>query len=120
MGFGRILLVDDERQILSLLSLTLRRAGYQVIAVTNGFEAMSLCRSSIVDAVLSDIEMPTINGHQLVRWIAGNHPNIRYALMSASPLECVECPLLRRCPFLRKPFFPRDAVAVIRRIMTPE
>jgi two-component system, chemotaxis family, chemotaxis protein CheY len=113
----RILIVDDEIQIRTLLSLTLRRAGYKVTVAADGIEAMTLCMFERFDAVLTDIDMPRMNGHELVRWIARNRPKVRCAVMSSWNLDCDECPVPGMCLFLRKPFFPRDVVAIIERML---
>jgi len=115
-----ILIVDDERQIQTLLSLNLRDAGYQITVASDGMEAMARCISETFDLVLTDVEMPRMNGHQLVRWIADNRPNVRFALMSsASNMDCDECPVPSRCRLLRKPFFPRDVLALLRQMLNP-
>ena len=115
-----ILIVDDERQIQTLLSLSLRDAGYRVTVASDGIEAMNRCISETFDLVLTDVEMPRMNGHQPVRWIADNCPNVRFALMSsASNMDCDACPVPGRCRLLRKPFFPRDVVALLRQMLNP-
>ena len=114
----RILIVDDEGQIRTLLSMGLSQAGYQVTLAADGFEAMKLCIAETFDAVLSDINMPRMDGLALVRWIAANRPKVRYALMSALGIDCNERSIAAQCPFLRKPFFPRDAVALVEGMLS--
>jgi CheY-like chemotaxis protein len=111
-----ILIVDDERQIRTLLSMSLRRAGYDVTVAADGFEAMTFCISETFDAILTDIDMPRMNGHELVRWIASNRPKTRYALMSGLPTY-EECPVHSQPLLLQKPFYPRDAVALIKQML---
>jgi CheY-like chemotaxis protein len=112
----RVLIVDDERQIRTLLSISLRTAGYDVTLAADGFEAMTLCISETFDAILTDVDMPKMSGHELVRWIAGNRPKTRYALMSGLNPECEECPV-PSSRLLQKPFFPKDAVAMIEQML---
>jgi CheY-like chemotaxis protein len=69
-----ILIVDDDPQIRTLLSVTLRNAVYKVTIASDAFEAMTLCQSMTFDAVITDVEMPGMNGHELVRWITANYP----------------------------------------------
>jgi two-component system chemotaxis response regulator CheY len=97
-----------------MLSMSLRRAGYDVTMAVDGFEAMSLCVSKTFDAILTDSEMPRMNGHELLRWIAANRPGTRYAMMSGGGGEL---PAPSRCPLLQKPFFPRNALSVIERML---
>jgi len=113
-----ILIVDDERAILALLSRAFSRAGFDVTLANSAFDAMEFCNSKAFDAVLSDVDMPRMNGHELVRWIGDKHPRVRCALMSAFHIECEECPYVGRCHVLRKPFIPNDAIALIRQMLT--
>ena len=65
----RILIVDDEGAIRTLLSLAFTQSGYEVRTAADGAEAVNLCQSEGFDVVLSDVVMPRMNGHDLVRWI---------------------------------------------------
>jgi CheY-like chemotaxis protein len=112
-----ILIVDDEPAITTLLSLAFARAGYDVTTAGTGFKAVTLLNSMVFDAVLSAAEMPLMDGHELVRWIVLNHPRIRCVLMSALGIHCDGCPLLGRCVLLRKPFIPKEAVALVAEIL---
>ena len=57
-----ILVVDDEPQVLRLLSLVLSRGGYRVSAAGTGHRALELLRRDPVDLVLTDIFMPDMDG----------------------------------------------------------
>ena len=106
----RILIVDDEPSIRSLLSAAFAMAGYEVRMAADGLEAMALCDAEPFDAVLSDVVMPRMNGHELARWISEHHPSTRTILMSGFDLGCEECPLKERCLLIAKPFSPGEAV----------
>jgi two-component system cell cycle response regulator CpdR len=109
----RILIVDDEAGIRSLLSVAFARAGYEVRTASNALQAMALCASESFDAMLSDVVMPMMDGHDLVRWIAKNYPGVRCVLMTAHDVDCQECPFTPRCKLLPKPFRPKDALSRI-------
>ena len=64
---ARILLVDDNAAQRRLMTLRLQHSGYHVTLATNGGEALELARSSHVDAVVSDVLMPGIDGFELAR-----------------------------------------------------
>lgn len=106
----RVLIVDDEPGIRSLLSLAFARGGYEVRTAASPLEAMEICNSEQFDAVLSDVHMPGMDGHALIQWVAKNYPAVRTVLMSAYDLHCAECPFAGRCTLIRKPFNPKDAV----------
>src|SRR5689334_25423914 len=63
-----ILIVDDESSIRSLLTATFTSAGYDVRAAPNVAAAMELCGIRSFDVVLTDVRMPGLTGHDLVRW----------------------------------------------------
>ena len=62
----RILVADDEEDILELLGEYLRARGYAVHTAADGIDAINLVRSGIVDIVLTDLKMPTVGGLELL------------------------------------------------------
>jgi DNA-binding NtrC family response regulator len=114
----RILVVDDEKSIRTLLSITFMRAGYDIRTAADAREAAALCEAESFDALLSDVRMPQINGHDLVRHVTAHHPAIRCVLMSAfDDTDCQNCPFLSRCHFMPKPFNPKDVVSLVERAL---
>jgi DNA-binding response OmpR family regulator len=79
-----ILLADDEKEIVDLLSLYLENAGFDVIGAFNGKEALdALCRNDVkIDAAVLDIMMPEMDGYTLVRKIRETS-NIPILILSA-------------------------------------
>ena len=61
-----ILCVDDNEQALSIRKLMLETRGYRVVACSNGYQALEAFRQGGVDLVLSDLQMPGIDGAELV------------------------------------------------------
>ena len=114
----RILVVDDEESIRKLLSIAFLRAGHKVRTAADAREALALCAAESFDVLLSDVLMPQVNGHDLVRWVTASHPTIRCVLMSAfDDTDCQDCPLRSRCHLLPKPFNPNDAVSLVERVL---
>ena len=109
----RILIVDDEAAIRSLLATAFEKAGYEVRTAPDGPEALTLCDAEPFDAVLSDVVMPRMNGHDLARLIAERHPQTRMVLMSGFDLGCQKCAYAPRCKFLPKPFRLREVLSVV-------
>lgn len=79
-----ILLVDDSLTSKALLKNIMESAGYRVLTASDGAEAMAALRSGSWDLVVSDVEMPRVNGLQLTRWIRteSDTPNIPVILVS--------------------------------------
>jgi diguanylate cyclase (GGDEF)-like protein len=63
---GRVLVVDDARTVRRLLSGFLRRAGYQVLAAGDGEEALARLSQRPIDVVITDLNMPRLNGLDLL------------------------------------------------------
>ncbi|MDH5445037.1 MAG: response regulator [Gammaproteobacteria bacterium] len=63
---AKILAVDDSRTIREMVSTILGNLGHEVIVACDGAEAMNIARDTTVDLVLTDINMPNINGISLV------------------------------------------------------
>ncbi|MBN1782496.1 response regulator [bacterium] len=83
----RILLVDDEKNVLKTLSMGLRRLSYGVEEAQTGPEALKLLEKQSVDVVVSDIRMSPMDGYALAREVHKRHPQIPVILMSAYGFE---------------------------------
>lgn len=60
-----ILIVDDEPMILRIMRVALEDRGYTVTSAKNGEQALEIVNAMVPDAVVTDIDMPRMNGHQL-------------------------------------------------------
>jgi len=69
MNRNRILLVDDEPGALEILAGILGQENYEVVTAQDGEEALSILKESSFDLVLTDLNMPKINGLELIRRI---------------------------------------------------
>ena len=68
----RILVVDDEAHILKVLSLKLRHCGYEVITAVDGEDALHTALNQSPDLVITDIQMPYMNGIELCNALLEN------------------------------------------------
>ena len=82
---NRVLIVDDEDDILHFLELVLREKGYEVSTASNGEEAVAQARDAPPDLVLLDIMMPQMDGWQVLRLLRGDRrtAGVPVALLSA-------------------------------------
>ena len=78
----RVLVVDDEEGIRTLLQLWLRRAGHEVTCVDCGHEAAKLIRSCRFDLVLTDVVMPDGDGYELIAFVKKLQPAARIVAIS--------------------------------------
>ncbi len=65
----KVLIVDDEEDVIAALQFRLTTSGYEVITASNGGEALDIIKRSEIDLVLADFMMPEINGLELTRLV---------------------------------------------------
>ena len=107
----RILVVDDERDTLDLIDLTLRTAGYQIHLANSGTECLEMLRRESYDVVLLDIMMPDMTGYEVHETLKGemeNLPPIIYLTAKAMPEDREEALRAGANGFLAKPFTMQD------------
>src|SRR3989304_7208376 len=71
----RILIVDDEVELLRVISMGLREKGYDVLTAKSGQEAIARCQSNSIDAVLLDVKMPKMDGIHILKRIKALRSN---------------------------------------------
>ncbi len=84
MAGERVLFVDDEEQIRKLLSTWLARHGYEVTVATDGWEALKAIRTKAPDLVITDVNMPNMNGLELTRRMRADHRTARIPVIMLS------------------------------------
>jgi EAL domain-containing protein (putative c-di-GMP-specific phosphodiesterase class I) len=104
-GKGRVLMVDDESALLEVWSEILADAGWEVETASNGSKALEVLLQKSFDTILTDIDMPGLNGLQLLRAIRARDLDVPVVLMTGNPrtetaIEAVEQGALR---YLVKP-----------------
>ena len=80
---ARVLVVDDERSMRELLSIVLRRDGYDVLIAEDGAAGLELLKRERVDILITDIRMPQMNGVDLLREAKRIAPDIVSIVMTA-------------------------------------
>ena len=117
-GNETILVVDDERFVLSCVTGTLRNAGFQVLEAASPEEALriGLAHRDAIDLIVCDVVMPGLAGPALVEELAVLHPESQCLFMAGLPdhPDVHRHILQRGRAFLPKPFFPRELVAKVR------
>ena len=102
----KVLVVDDESGIRKLVSQMLAILGYEAVTAENGLEAVCLFAANRphIDIVITDMQMPVMDGYETVRQLRKIHPGVRIVAMSAY--------FASTCPpgvaFLEKPFSLAD------------
>jgi CheY-like chemotaxis protein len=113
-GQETILIVEDEGLVRRMAARALEEHGYTVLEAEHGRDAQELLgRPDVrVDAVITDLVMPELNGNELGRWLRARYPELPVLYTSGyTDSDVLERGLLEAsAPFLQKPFTP-DALA---------
>jgi putative two-component system response regulator len=107
----RVLIVDDSDIALSLLEKALRSAGHEVDAARNGEEALGWVHKGIHRLIISDWEMPGVDGLTLCRQVRATSPNYIYFILLTShrsPGDIVAGLTAGADDFIAKPFDPEE------------
>jgi len=119
-GSARILVVDDEPVIRRFAARVLEDEGFQVLEAEDGAEALRVLgeRLSDVDAVLSDIVMPKVNGVELLQVLTTIRPSLPVLLMSGYANAQLEgMGIAAPCAILPKPFAAEQLIEEVRRCL---
>ena len=87
MTNGLLLWVDDEIELLKAHLLFLEKKGYEVMTVTNGSDAIDLCKQHNFDLVLLDEQMPGLSGLETLRRIKELQPSLPVVMVTKSEEE---------------------------------
>jgi two-component system phosphate regulon response regulator PhoB len=121
MAANHILVVDDEEDILELVSYNLAKAGYRVTAVASGEEAIKSARSKSPDLVLLDLMLPGVDGLEVCNTLKRDPrtANIPIVMLTARGEEAdiVSGLELGADDYVTKPFSPRVLLARIRAVL---
>jgi len=116
-----VLVVDDESSVRRFAARVLERSGFAVLEATDGLHALEMLRdqSQSIDAVVSDIVMPRMNGVELMSALAASHPELPVILMSGyATAALTEMGIASPCSILPKPFPAERLLAEVRRCIT--
>jgi CheY-like chemotaxis protein len=115
----RILWVDDEIDVLKPHLLFLRQKGYQVDAVANGDDALSLIRSAPYDLVLLDEQMPGLRGLQILEILRREDPHVHVVMVTKSEEDRTLTEAIGRKvdDYLVKPASPLQVLSAVTRIL---
>lgn len=87
MASYSIIVVDDDQQVCKILCDLLRLEGYAVRSAVNGREALALLEASIADLVISDIQMPVMDGFELYGILRKQHPRVKHIMMTSYDVD---------------------------------
>jgi DNA-binding response OmpR family regulator len=117
---ARILIADDDAHIARVMSIWLTRHGHQAICVSNGRQALDLIKSQPVDMVISDMNMPELDGLGFIkalRQFAGDRLPVIVLSARCDQQELMEALSSYGVTVYPKPFLPSYMVTEIHRLL---
>ena len=116
MAKARVLVVDDEKSMRDLLSITLEKEGYDVVTAAGGEAAIEALRRDATDAVITDLRMPKVDGLQVLRAAKEISPDMAVIVITAvaSTETAVEAMKLGAYDYITKPFKLDEVSLIVR------
>ena len=110
-----VLVADDDPDILMLISLTLERDGYEVVAATDGLTALETALDRVPHLVVHDLMMPGIDGYEVTRRLRSEHAtrDLPIVVVTAAAEESQAAKALEAGAdaYVKKPFSPSELLA---------
>jgi CheY-like chemotaxis protein len=121
---GTILVAEDERGVRLLVKVILEQLGYTILEATDGCDALRVIEQSVseIHLLLTDIDMPLMNGYELAMQVRSILPGTRILYMSGHAAE--ELAYFGIAPtdigFIQKPFTPSQLAQKVRMALAGE
>lgn len=118
MGDQLIFVVEDEPSISEVVTLYLKRAGYQVLTASDGKSALTLLERQIPDLVVLDLMLPEVDGYALTRWLR-ERSDVPIIMLTARREEVDRIAGLEMGAddYVVKPFSPQELVSRVRAVL---
>ncbi len=115
MQNGKLLVVEDDAALREALVDTLELAGYEVVDADCGESAIIKLSKEAFDMVVSDVNMPGIDGHQLLDHVVNKYPGLSFLMITAygSISDAVDAMRQGAVDYLVKPFEPEKLVELV-------
>lgn len=117
----KILVVDDEENILELIKFNLENSGYKVITATNGMEALKLVKSEIPKLVLLDLMLPGMDGYDVCKEIRKDSSTSAIPIImitaKGEELDKILGLELGADDYITKPFSIRELLARVKAVL---
>jgi DNA-binding response OmpR family regulator len=121
MGSETVLLVDDDPDVRTCVGEVLRIGGFGLLEAADGTEALRIAETTLrpIEILVTDVNMPGIDGLELARRVRALRPAIGIVYMSGAPADVVAAwDLLTETEFLPKPFGADVLLERVRDVMS--
>ena len=116
----KVLVVDDSPTQQLQIQMLLENDGYQVLLAANGLEALEVIGKQMPDIVVTDLQMPEMNGLELVSEIKSRYPTLPVILSSGYTGEALAAVNDAPWPLLKKPYSADALAQALGRAVDPE
>ena len=122
MDLEKILVVDDEESVRTMIAVLLQREGYQVSSCGSGDQALELLGERAFGLVLCDVRMPGMDGLELLGRITGSYPETTVIMMSAFGTVDLAVEAMKRgaYDYISKPFKPDEILLTLKKAQERE
>jgi two-component system alkaline phosphatase synthesis response regulator PhoP len=121
MGKSKVLIIEDDPDIVEMIEYNLKQSGYQVISSSNGQEGISLAAKERPDLIILDLMLPVVDGFEVCRTLRGQDTTsgIPIIILSAKSHETDKVLGLElgADDYMTKPFSPRELLARIKAVL---
>ena len=117
---SRVLVVDDEDALRTVLGNELSGEGYEVDTASDGDEAISMIQNKKFDLLLLDIKMPKVDGFEVLKFVKKNFPPVKVIMLTgfADLKNAIESKKLGAEDFVSKPYDLVDLLTTIERVLS--
>lgn len=117
-----VMVIDDDKEILNLLSILLKNSGYKSITATNGSTALEYLKKCPAPAlILTDYSMPKLNGYQFIEKVASQpqYKDIPVVILTGSEINDLELPSSSNFKgIIQKPFKLNTVLEIVKLLTT--
>ena len=119
VSMPRVLVVDDDPQVVRLLRVNLELEGYEVVSANDGNEALEAVASEDPDLVICDVMMPGMDGIEVVRRLRADKQTVPVVMLSAKAMRSDMRVGLDAGAneYVTKPFDPAELIEVVDRLL---
>lgn len=116
---NKILVVDDEEALRTVLSAELEGEGYQVNTAADGDEAIKIIGTQQFHLILLDIKMPNVDGFEVLKFVKQHQPSTKVIMLTgfADLKNAIESKKLGAEDFVSKPYDLVDLLTTVERVL---
>lgn len=118
---GKILAVDDSATMRQMIQLCLSSAGFDVVTAVDGADGVEKLKESNPDVIITDINMPVMDGFEFIETVRGGQENSRLPILvittESAPEKKARAKNAGATGWIVKPFNPDNLIEAVNRIM---